>query len=83
MKNPDLLVVDEALAPFDFNVRGDLIQSIREHMHGRGIFWALESASSVEYFEDVIVMESGKILEQGSTQDLMSRDGPLKTLLKT
>ena len=83
MKNPDLLVVDEALAPFDFNVRGDLIQSIREHMRGRGIFWALESASSVEYFEDVIVMESGKILEQGSTQDLMSRDGPLKTLLKT
>ena len=83
MKNPDLLVVDEALAPFDFNVRGDLIKSIREHMHGRGIFWALESASSVEYFEDVIVMESGKILEQGSTQELMSRDGPLKALLAT
>ena len=37
----------------------------------------------MEYFEDVIVMESGKMLEQGSTQDLMSRDGPLKTLLAT
>ena len=79
MKNPDLLVVDEALAPFDFNVRGGLIKSIREHMHGRGIFWALESASSVEYFEDVIVMESGKMLEQGSTQDLRTREGLLKT----
>ncbi|HCK75562.1 MAG TPA: hypothetical protein DHW07_00275, partial [Gammaproteobacteria bacterium] len=83
MKTPDLLVVDEALAPFDFNVRGDLIKNIREHMHGRGIFWALESASSVEHFEDVIVMESGKILEQGKTQDLMAREGPLKTLLAT
>ena len=83
MKNPDLLVVDEALAPFDFNVRGDLIKSIREHMHGRGIFWALESAGSVEHFEDVIVMESGKVLEQGKTEDMIARDGPLKTLLAT
>ncbi|MDP6552474.1 MAG: ABC transporter ATP-binding protein [Arenicellales bacterium] len=83
MKNPDLLVVDEALAPFDFNVRGDLIKSIREHMHGRGIFWALESAGSVEHFEDVIVMESGKILEQGKTDEMAARNGPLKTLLAT
>ena len=81
MKYPDLLVVDEALAPFDFNVRGDLIKGIREHMRGRGIIWALESASSVEHFEEVVVMESGRILEQGRTQELMERDGPLKTLL--
>ena len=81
MKYPDLLVVDEALAPFDFNVRGDLIKGIREHMRGRSIIWALESASSVEHFEEVVVMESGRILEQGRTQELMERDGPLKTLL--
>jgi len=82
MKHPDLLVVDEALAPFDFNVRGSLIKGIREHMRGRGIIWALESASSVEHFEEVVVMESGRILERGRTQELMERDGPLKTLLE-
>ena len=82
MKHPDLLVVDEALAPFDFNVRGSLIKGIREHMRGRGIIWALESATSVEHFEEVVVMESGRILERGRTQELMERDGPLKTLLE-
>ena len=82
MKHPDLLVVDEALAPFDFNVRGNLIRGIREHMRGRGIIWALESATSVEHFEEVVVMESGRILERGRTQELMERDGPLKTLLE-
>ncbi len=82
MKHPDLLVVDEALAPFDFNVRGSLIKGIREHMRGRGIIWALESASSVEHFEEVVVMESGRILERGRTQELLERDGPLKTLLE-
>ena len=83
MKHPDLLVVDEALAPFDLNVRGDLIKGIREHMRGRGIIWALESASSVEHFEEVVVMESGRILERGRTQELMECDGPLKALLAT
>lgn len=83
MKHPDLLVVDEALAPFDLNVRGDLIKCIREHMRGRGIIWALESPSSVEHFEEVVVMESGRILERGRTQELMERDGPLKVLLAT
>ncbi|HAA35697.1 MAG TPA: ABC transporter ATP-binding protein [Gammaproteobacteria bacterium] len=82
MKHPDLLVVDEALAPFDFNVRGSLIKGIREHMRGRGIIWALESASSVEHFEEVVVMEAGRILERGRTQELMARDGPLKTLVE-
>ena len=81
MKHPDLLVVDEALAPFDFNVRGSLIKGIREHMRGRGII-KRESASSVEHFEEVVVMESGRILERGRTQELMERDGPLKTLLE-
>jgi len=28
-------------------------------------------------------MESGKVLEQGKTEDMIGRDGPLKTLLAT
>lgn len=81
MKDPDLLVVDEALGPLDFNARSQIIKNVCEFMSGRGVLWVLETPALAREFEDVIVMGSGRILEQGKSQALEQQDGPFKALL--
>ncbi len=81
MKDPDLLVVDEALGPLDFNARSQIIKNVCEFMSGRGVLWVLETPALAREFEDVIVMGSGRILEQGKSEALEQQDGPFKALL--
>ena len=81
MKDPDLLVVDEALGPLDFNARSQIIKNVCEFMNGRGVLWVLETPALAREFEDVIVMGSGRILEQGKSQALEQQNGPFKALL--
>jgi ABC-type phosphate transport system ATPase subunit len=81
MKDPDLLVVDEALGPLDFNARSQIIKNVCEFMNGRGVLWVLETPALAREFEDVIVMGSGRILEQGKSEALEQQDGPFKALL--
>ena len=81
MKDPDLLVVDEALGPLDFNARSQIIKNVCEFMSGRGVLRVLETPALAREFEDVIVMGSGRILEQGKSQALEQQDGPFKALL--
>jgi putative ABC transport system ATP-binding protein len=81
MKDSDLLVVDEALGPLDFNARSQIIKNVCEFMNGRGVLWVLETPALAREFEDVIVMGSGRILEQGKSEALEQQDGPFKALL--
>ncbi len=81
MKDPDLLVVDEALGPLDFNARSQIIKNVCEFMSGRGVLWVRETPALAREFEDVIVMGSGRILEQGKSQALQQQGGPFKALL--
>ena len=74
LKNPDLLVVDEALGAFDFNARSRFVGAIRGFMKGKGLLWALESPSLADQFDQVIVMQSGNIVETGKSSDLMKGD---------
>ena len=50
-------------------------------MNGRGLLWVLETPALAREFEDVIVMGSGRILEQGTSEALEQQDGPFKALL--
>ncbi|MGE4648915.1 MAG: ATP-binding cassette domain-containing protein [Arenicellales bacterium] len=81
MKDPDLLVVDEALGPLDLNARSQIIKNVCEFMSGRGVLWVLETSALAREFENVIVMGSGRILEQGKAEALEQQNGPFKALL--
>jgi ABC-type transport system involved in cytochrome bd biosynthesis fused ATPase/permease subunit len=50
-------------------------------MRGRGVPRVLETPALAREFEDVIVLGSGRILDQGKSQALEQQDGPFKALL--
>ena len=48
---------------------------------GRGVVWVLSRPDLAERFNVVLVMEKGKLAEQGAFAELKSNGGPLHKLL--
>lgn len=81
LKQPDLLVMDQALMVFDAPNRARLLDAILRFMKGRGVLWVLESPSMADAFDEIWLMRSGKIIERGRPSDLMSGNTELQKLL--
>jgi len=81
LKNPDLLIVNEALSALDTASERKLIENIRQLMKSRGILWILGRVQLAELFDSVIVMERGRLLEQGSFQALQAGNEHFQNLL--
>ncbi len=81
LKQPDLLVLNEALSSFDSASERRLIDNIRQAMKSRGILWVLGRVQFAEAFDSVMVMERGKLVDQGNFEDLQRDSEHFRQLL--
>jgi putative ABC transport system ATP-binding protein len=70
LKRPDLLVVNDALAVVDSKTQDRLMKRILDHRKGKGVVWTVQRPSAAQHFDRVLVMDSGRLVEQGSFADL-------------
>ena len=70
MKNPEILVVNEATSVFEQNTEKTLIHNILQHMQNRTVIWVLNSTGSIDKFDRLILMEQGKITADGTASDI-------------
>ena len=83
LKAPDLLVVNEALSSVDPSSERRLIDNVRKAMGERGILWVLGRVQLAEQFDSVIVMERGKLLDQGSFEEMKGSNEHFQELLNS
>ncbi|MEX0760610.1 MAG: ABC transporter ATP-binding protein, partial [Tistlia sp.] len=81
LKRPDLLVINQASAVMDGATRARLVESVLRAREGRGLVWSLERASLAERFDLVLVMRHGRLIDQGTFEELKERCEELQTLL--
>ena len=81
LKEPQLLVINEALSGLDPASERRLIANVRNIMQGRGILWTLGRVQLAEQFDEVMVMERGKLADQGSFAEMQSRNTQFQELL--
>ncbi len=81
LKAPDLLIVNEALSALDTASERRLIENIRKLMASHGIIWILGRVQLAELFDSVMVLESGRLLEQGSFESLRQSNEHFQQLL--
>lgn len=74
LKRPDLLIVDEATAPLDSAAQQRILDAVLAVRDGRGVVWSLHRAGLARRFGRVIVMASGRVVEDGAPADL-EREG--------
>ncbi|MDH3688628.1 MAG: ABC transporter transmembrane domain-containing protein, partial [Gammaproteobacteria bacterium] len=70
LKRPDLLIVNDATASLDPSAELRVLENLVNHMKGRGLIWGLSRPELARYFDVVIVMDNGKLVERGSFDEL-------------
>ena len=70
LKRPDVLVVDRATAPLDAASQTRILDNLLKEFESRALIWVIHRASLAERFARTIVLEGGKVVEQGTFADL-------------
>jgi ABC-2 type transport system ATP-binding protein len=75
--NPALLLLDEPTVGLDVEARQGLIREVRRLVaeEGRGILWATHLLDEIEMSDRLVVLHKGRILAQGSVEDVLSQAG--------
>lgn len=74
-RNPSILVLDEATAAIDTESENILEQAIADSFKGRTSLVIAHRLSTIKRADHIVVMAHGKIIEQGSHEELLERDG--------
>ncbi len=76
-----MLILDQAAAGLDAGSQNRIVANVLECRKGRCVFWALQRNDLADRFGHTLVMERGRLAEQGRFEDLKSSGGTLQKLL--
>jgi putative ABC transport system ATP-binding protein len=82
LKRPAVLILDQATAALDPAAQVRVLESVLGHRKGRGVIWVLQRNDLAERFDQVLVMERGRLAEFGPPARLKDSGGALAKLLK-
>ena len=75
LADPRIFVLDEATSSVDTITEQKLQQAIETVMQGRTSFIVAHRLSTIQHADNIIVLSHGKILEQGTHQQLLAQHG--------
>jgi ATP-binding cassette subfamily B protein len=75
LRNPPVLILDDALSSVDTLTEERILNHLREIMHGRTTILISHRVSTVRQADTIVVLEHGRIAEQGSHEDLIKAGG--------
>ncbi len=81
IKRPDYLVVDMALATLDAPAQNRILDRVLTASETRGVVWTLARPEMSAQFDHVVVIEGGRIVEQGSYETLTASEGVLESMV--
>ena len=75
LANPKLLVMDEATSALDYDTERRVCQNLRESLKGCTVFFVTHRLSTVRNADMIVMMHQGAIVEIGSHDELMAKQG--------
>ena len=72
---PPMLILDEATSSIDTRTEIKIQRAFARMMHGRTSFIVAHRLSTIREADVILVMKDGNIIEQGSHEELLTKDG--------
>lgn len=74
-RNAAITILDEPTASIDAVTEEKIFRSLEKHMEGKSVILITHRFSTVKNADKILMMEHGRIIEQGSHRDLMAING--------
>lgn len=81
-KDPEYIFLDEATNSLDTNNEKIIMDNLQEFYKGRTVLIVAHRLSTVRHADNIIVLEKGKIVEQGTHEELTLKRGAYYILVK-
>lgn len=75
MKNPEILVLDDCLSAVDNETEEQILQALKTGLASKTAIIISHRISSIKYADSILVVEDGKVVEEGTHEDLLKRNG--------
>lgn len=79
-KDPKILILDDSLSAVDTKTENSILQSLKKLMKGRTTVIVSHRVSSAKLADKIIVLNDGKIIEQGTNESLLATNSVYKEL---
>ena len=75
IKHPDILIFDDCLSALDTETEAIILRNLKRIMEGKTSVIISHRISSLEHADLILVMNEGKVIEQGTHDELLAEDG--------
>ena len=80
---PKMLILDEATSNIDSKTEIQIQNALLEIMKGKTCFIIAHRLSTIKNADQILVLNNGKIVEQGKHEELLEEDGFYANLFKS
>jgi ATP-binding cassette subfamily C protein CydCD len=81
LKDAPILILDEGTAHLDTFTEIDLLDSLKMLSHNRTVLMIAHRLNTVKEVDNILVLDEGKLVEQGAHEDLLARRGKYADLI--
>jgi ATP-binding cassette subfamily B protein len=73
--NPSILILDDSTSSVDAETEKEIYESLKELVKNKTVFIVTQRLSTLKLSERIIVIEDGKVVEDGTHEELMGKGG--------
>ena len=75
LQHPSLLILDEATSALDYITERQVCINLKKSFEGSTVFFITHRLSTIRTSDQILMMDSGHLVEQGSHEELLSAQG--------